>query len=422
MQHFDPDVRRLVKVKIIHGSWRREDTNKIGIDDACTRWPNVESLQAYIPHAFGTHHSKMFVIFRHDEQAQVIIHTANMLAKDWTNMTQAIWRSPLLPQMSTKPDSTAPPGSGSRFKHDLQRYIKAYGNKLRNLVKELDLYDFTSVKASLIASVPSDFAVSDADDEVWGHETLRRILETIPGSENPHFVYQVSSIASLPANWLRDTLYDATGGSPDSTSIIFPTAEDVRLSLDGYAAGGSIHTKAQSVAHLKQISALHSQLCRWSSGRVASSQAGRNTAAPHIKTFIRFSTKPSEDHPAPNIDWALVTSSNLSTQAWGTIAQLPKGTKDKSKARIKIHSFEIGVLVWPALFAATKEDETQIKMVPTFKKDMPTAGPDRLPYTQVGFRMPYDLPLTPYESAELPWSPQSSHNTPDTHGIIWSVS
>ena len=32
IKHLDPDVKHLVAVKIIHGSWRKDDTNKIEID------------------------------------------------------------------------------------------------------------------------------------------------------------------------------------------------------------------------------------------------------------------------------------------------------------------------------------------------------------------------------------------------------
>lgn len=32
MGQFDPDVRGLVKVKIVHGSWKREDGNRFAIE------------------------------------------------------------------------------------------------------------------------------------------------------------------------------------------------------------------------------------------------------------------------------------------------------------------------------------------------------------------------------------------------------
>lgn len=82
--------------------------------------------------------------------------------------------------------------------------------------------------------------------------------------------------------------------------------------------------------------------------------AGRKRAAPHIKTYVRFS-----DSSLKSIDWALVTSANLSNQAWGGACS--------SAGDVKIQSYEIGVLVWPELFGENA------KMVPTFKTDIPKA-------------------------------------------------
>lgn len=57
------------------------------------------------------------------------------------------------------------------------------------------------------------------------------------------------------------------------------------------------------------------------------------------------------------IDWALVTSANLSKQAWGEACN--------AAGEVRVCSYELGVLVWPALFG----DST--RMVPTFKQDTP---------------------------------------------------
>jgi tyrosyl-DNA phosphodiesterase 1 len=46
------------------------------------QYSNVGLHAAFMPEMFGTHHSKMMILLRHDDTAQVIIHTANMIAKD----------------------------------------------------------------------------------------------------------------------------------------------------------------------------------------------------------------------------------------------------------------------------------------------------------------------------------------------------
>jgi len=38
--------------------------------EAAKRYPNVQIITAYMPEVFGTHHSKMMILFRHDDLAQ----------------------------------------------------------------------------------------------------------------------------------------------------------------------------------------------------------------------------------------------------------------------------------------------------------------------------------------------------------------
>lgn len=209
--------------------------------------------------------------------------------------------------------------------------------------------------------------------------------------------------------------------------------------------------KLQSAAQQKQLQYMRPYLCQWAGdkeeptstttlggsvegGARSKREAGRRRAAPHIKTYIRFSDADAMDR----IDWAMVTSANLSTQAWGAAAN--------ANGEVRICSWEIGVVVWPDLFAANDETETDrdgekrvIEMVPCFKRDLPhplapasvaTAAADELggdvhlprrePVSAiVGFRMPYDLPPTPYAAADVPWCATASHTEPDWLGQTW---
>ncbi|KOS18347.1 Tyrosyl-DNA phosphodiesterase 1 [Escovopsis weberi] len=129
MDAFDAGTRDAVKLHIVHGFWRRDDAARAKLMDAAASFNNVRLHCAPMPEPFGTHHSKMMVLFRRDGTAQVIIHTANMIAKDWTNMTNAVWKSPLLPKAKMlsphKQDAQDfPVGSGERFKVDLLNYLK----------------------------------------------------------------------------------------------------------------------------------------------------------------------------------------------------------------------------------------------------------------------------------------------------------
>ena len=129
--------------------------------------------------------------------------------------------------------------------------------------------------------------------------------------------------------------------------------------------------------------------------------AGRKRAAPHIKTYIRFA-----DSSKKTIDWILVTSANLSKQAWGEAIN--------AAGEVRVCSYEIGVLVWPELYG---ENAT---MVPTFKTDTPQAD-NANDGSIVGVRMPYDLPLVSYAKDDLPWCATASYPEPDWLGLAYNI-
>lgn len=367
-----------------------------------------------------------------------------MIPRDWTNMCQALWSSPLLPLSTTpsspSPDMTAPPfGTSGRFKRDLFSYLKAYGSKTGGLIKELKKYDFSAIRAALIASVPSKqhlHGLEPDDETTWGWPALRHVLTSVPSanSEDAKIVIQVSSIASLGAtsSYLDNTLFPTISTtstrsiSKPSYSIIFPTAASIRRSLDGYASGASIHTKIQSAPQAKQLAYLKPYLHHWevppddrpaastTPDHSASREAGRRNAAPHIKTYIRFKDKKME-----SIDWAMVTSANLSTQAWGVAAN--------AEGIVRISSFEIGVVVWPGLFCTEWNTPGQVEMVPVFGKNIPNPIEDtesveegeKQVKTRVGFRMPYDFPLVKYGRDDEPWCATKDYTEPDWMGQVY---
>ncbi|KAK1507098.1 tyrosyl-DNA phosphodiesterase [Colletotrichum costaricense] len=427
MSHFDEDTRNLVKVHIIHGFWKREDPNRIALQEEAGAYPNVELHGAFMPEMFGTHHTKMIVLVRHDDSAQVIIHTANMIAKDWTNMTNAVWRSPILPLLPEKVvDENGSAGrhsfgTGERFKYDLLSYLRAYNTRrpiLVDLVEKLRRYDFLGVRATLIASVPGRHPIHDTSQTTWGWPALKRALRNVPVQEGKsEIAVQISSIATLGAtdSWLQRCLFDSLAESKNKSlatprptyKVIFPTADEIRQSLDGYASGASIHTKIQSQQQAKQLAYLRPIFCHWANnspnGKALSDdsvvkEAGRQRAAPHIKTYIRYGEK--------SIDWALVTSANISKQAWGETAS--------ASQEVRIASWEVGVLVWPSLIA------DKATMVGTFETDLPPndAG-DGEPV--VGLRIPYNLPLQAYGKDEIPWVATMAYDEPDRLGRAWGA-
>jgi tyrosyl-DNA phosphodiesterase-1 len=201
----------------------------------------------------------------------------------------------------------------------------------------------------------------------------------------------------------------ALGAPKPDFKVVFPTADEIRSSLDGYHSGHSIHTKIASSQQEKQLQYLRPMFCHWANDSPKGKElpqdeairdGGRQRAAPHIKTYIRYA------QDKKSIDWALTTSANLSKQAWGDNVT--------SSGEMRISSYEIGVLVWPALY------EEDAVMVPTFGKDDPDTDDEEFEGRSIiGLRIPYSLPLQPYGRSESPWVATASYDEPDRFGQIW---
>lgn len=516
MSAFDSGARqRGLDVHVVHGFWKREDPRRERLETAARQYPKDNSQgggsvtlhTAFMPEPFGTHHTKMTVLLRSDDTAQIIIHTANMIPKDWSNMTQAVWRSPLLPLLKNGAGGGGheeESGIGLRFKYDFLNYLRSYNQRrsvCSHLVESLQHYDFSAVRAVLIGSVPGRHHVPFPGEEEaeerdrknlkagnegrlahtqWGWLAMKRALNDVPlrsESTSADIVVQVSSIATLGGTdaWLQKTLFPALSGgvltrgpAPVSTKqaasfgslrrpqerqqpkpqfrIMFPTADEIRRSLEGYASGSSIHTKIQSPQQQKQLVYMHPMLCHWANdseeGETVTStttsasrgvgDAKRRRAAPHVKTYVRYSNSNEDCF----IDWALFTSANLSKQAWGEARS--------AGGDIRIASYELGVLVWPELLTGVRDAEMQpvfgrdhfaVDAGPAIKATPQAAAsssvsvlsndavPTEVPVKEAGsqpvvpLRIPYSLPVQRYNANEIPWVASLPHSEPDWRGM-----
>ncbi|KAF4828567.1 putative tyrosyl-DNA phosphodiesterase [Colletotrichum siamense] len=433
ISHIDESSRTSISVHVVHGFWKADDRRRTELERDAGRHPNVLLHTAHMPEMFGTHHCKMMILFRRNRSAQIIIHTANMTPKDWNMMTNGVWASPLLACLpnGTDPrlDTPGQIGTGSRFKHDMLAYLKAYerrgGAAFKHLVDRLLQFDFSLVRAAFVASVPGRHRFDESVPSMhrWGWPGLRRALQAVPTSSDTsdgsaEIVIQVSTISTLGPkdNWLRSCLLDTLvqSSSPAARAprlrLVFPTVENIRRCVGGYSSGSLIVTKTQSKQQAKQLDYLRPMLCRWASdSRVDTAKdSGRGPAAPHIKTYVRFS--------GSTIDWALLTSANLSRQAWGE--------RPGKSEHVRIASWEVGVLVWPGILGGDQRS----KMVAAFMSDTPrptqaVAAPDSVaarggvPF--IGLRLPYSLPLQPYGASEQPWVSSLPHMEPDGEGRTW---
>lgn len=173
-------------------------------------------------------------------------------------------------------------------------------------------------------------------------------------------------------------------------------------------------------------------------------EAGRSKATPHIKTYNLFSPPKSdikdtdieeEDVDDPGLvvpmDWAMITSANLSKQAWGM--PLKGGNMGGT---LKIQSYEAGVLVHPALYNdLLVNDDGYVQMYAVGGKDDLSEDGDllkteevvgegvngRYRKVKVGVRLPYDYPLRKYTEGDEPWCSDKSYGLlADGKNLTWN--
>ncbi|KAF9582714.1 tyrosyl-DNA phosphodiesterase 1 [Lunasporangiospora selenospora] len=394
-------------------------------------YPNVTLYSVPVP-VIGTHHTKAIILFYKDNTMQLVVHTANLIEQDWRNKTQAVFTTG---RLGLKPTNTSTGSPTCAFERDLLEYLERYQDHQR-ITERIAKYDFTSVRGVLIGSVPGKF--TGIEKNKWGHMKLRSVLrQQVDISKEciqhgSQIICQISSIGSLgknPRDWLRGEFEtslnahrnsNATSSANADLCVIYPTAENVRTSFDGWSMGGSLPFR--STSYVKQAHYMDPVLYSWKAEK-----SGRERAMPHIKTFTRVSSKDGTDY----LSWFLLTSANLSKPAWG---ELKDGT-------LMIKSYELGVLIFPCLFedmdpvpvnttplqddkaapnpsgSTSSHDGTHVWMLnatvdnprpvpPSTRSDDLTRRssnsegqhPERCSVVPV--RLPYDLPLTPYNHSK----------------------
>lgn len=392
VEQYPPEFRNR-PVLIVHGDKREA---KARLVQQAQPFPHIKFCQAKLDIAFGTHHTKMMLLW-YEEGFRVIILTSNLIRADWYQKTQGMWMSPLFPRLPEGSNSSSGE-SPTFFKRDLLEYLAAYrAPELEEWIERIKEHDLSESRVYLVGSTPGRYVGSDM--ERWGHLRLRKLLyehtDPVPGDETWPVIGQFSSIGSMgldKTKWLAGefqrtmtTLGKSSVRSDPPMHLLYPSVEDVRTSLEGYPAGGSLPYSIQTAQ--KQLW-LHSYFHRWKANAT-----GRSHAMPHIKTFMRASPDFTQ------LAWFLITSANLSKAAWGAL--------EKNNTQVMVRSYELGVLYVPSAF--------NMKTFPVQKNPFPVSSS-----TSVGFPVPFDLPPTPYSTKDQPWIWNIPYNqAPDTHGNVW---
>uniref|UniRef100_A0A8C4HL05 Tyrosyl-DNA phosphodiesterase 1 n=1 Tax=Dicentrarchus labrax TaxID=13489 RepID=A0A8C4HL05_DICLA len=390
VEQYPPEFRDR-PVLIVHGDKREA---KARLVQQAQPFPHVRFCQAKLDIAFGTHHTKMMLLW-YEEGFRVIITTSNLIRADWYQKTQGMWMSPLFPRLPEGSSASAGE-SPTFFKRDLLEYLASYrAAELEEWIQRIKEHDLSETRVYLVGSTPGRYVGADMDR--WGHLRLRKLLydhtDPVPGEERWPVIGQFSSIGSMgldKTKWLAGefqrtmtTLGKSSLRSDPPMHLVYPSVEDVRTSLEGYPAGGSLPYSIQTAQ--KQLW-LHSFFHRWKANTT-----GRSHAMPHIKTYMRASPDFTQ------LAWFLVTSANLSKAAWGAL--------EKNNTQVMVRSYELGVLYVPSAF--------NMKTFPVHKNPFPVSS-------SAGFPVPFDLPPTCYSPKDQPWIWNIPYSqAPDTHGNIW---
>ncbi|GMH65546.1 hypothetical protein TrRE_jg9132 [Triparma retinervis] len=291
-------------------------------------------------------------------------------------------------------------------------------------------FDFSRANAILIASVPGKYKTEEHE---WGQSALRHHLKDVPHLKNSKVLCQFSSFGGTPQKHVEElteafsTTSDPTSTSPSivksNSIIVWPSLQNVLVSYDGVRSGGAIPAQLKNVLTeggeknsyiLKESIAKHLHL--WRSG----GDSDRTLAAPHIKSFTRF----SEDG---QLSYFLLASHNFSKSAWGQIQLKGK--------QLSMDSYELGVLFKPSLFFEsddeTGEDENEcFSCTPTHPKLglFGFVNTKKLRYPKAAVKLvsdasvsgacpegtllcpvPYALPPQKYVQGDVPWCSDFSH-------------
>uniref|UniRef100_A0A183C2V1 Tyrosyl-DNA phosphodiesterase n=1 Tax=Globodera pallida TaxID=36090 RepID=A0A183C2V1_GLOPA len=294
-----------------------------------------------MPFAYGTHHAKLSLFEANDRALHVVISTANLVEEDWTAKTQAFYHArgkldtdgvesgagTASTSVANDADANTSSAPHQRFRDDLVAYLRAaypagaggVHQMVQFWVDRIGQADFSHIPDRIVASVPGRYQKSAVGAMCrFGHLRLRQLLSEAfsaeeRGRHHKTFVGQFSSIGSLgarPEAWLCDEFLTSLSGgksmlSASALKLIYPTVENVRDSLEGYAAGLSLPYSSQT--HRKQ---------------------------PYLKQFLHHYVALDS---AGQCQWLLLTSANLSHSAWGKL--------EKGCTQMFVRSFELGVLM-----------------------------------------------------------------------------
>ena len=410
--------------------------------------PNIHTHFARLPLPYSCHHTKLLLLV-YGHGLRFIHTTANFLQCDVSYKNQAVFvqdfplRQPSQqrpPHSSQSTHSAQPDWDNSAwwlhndFERSLCEYFAHYAGIGLDLLPLLRQFDYRSARAVLIPSAPGTYTGQQMAR--YGHMKVRAVLQreltgTADIASQP-IVAQFSSLGSVQSKWLTELRRSlgATSGplqssEPPAIRLIWPTLDDVRDSIEGWMAGGSLCCDSRNLN-----STVRPLLHHWDG-----SVSGRHQAAPHIKSYCRANGQDAA--------YVLVTSANLSAAAWGKL--------QKNDTQLAIRHYELGLLFTPSVlqrhyrapaalrtFSCTEPSEQSLPLsdtstdarvllwLPDVKARQPSAE-QRLspllsfvpPVHVVLCPLPYNVCAARYSATDEPWRWDEDQQQPDRRGATF---
>ncbi len=354
---------------------------------------------------YGTVHGKLMLLwFAH--KLRVIITTANHSESDHLFKSNGVWTQEF-PALSPAAAAAAADWSiGYRkdrndFGPVLQDYLRR--SEVTEPYFNLRAFDFSGAAVALVTSVSGIHRGASLGH--YGYARLAEVLKsegivpTAKGAVQPPLIMQCSSLGKMSKNYIA-SLTEALGGG--EAQLVWPSAEFVRTSIAGWAAGGSL------CLNNKTVDATVKQLMRLKYEGVPE----RRYVSPHIKTMFRMAPGGSESR---ELQWLYVGSHNLSKSSWG---ELQNGMGGK---QMRVASFEIGVVFIPRLVSQCAGSQIRLVLGRGNDSDARVAGEIVLP-------IPYRYPCSEYSAShsgqdrldDMPWMWDVSYAVPDLRGKKWN--
>lgn len=386
---------------------------------------------------YGTHHTKMMVNFYRDNTCQIVLHTMNLTEADHKIQTQMCWVSPQLEMHKdvndwfdfNQPDLSLIDETGLVFKRDFIAYLLSYeNNDINKLIDQVAKYDFNPIDVVFVASTPGHYQFTDwntltkpSSKPMFGYGRLWQVIHILKlQSLMGKLVGQVSTIAGPCDNWKRNVFVHVLTscvekGYPISKKadykyvvnknkvepvIVWPTVTEILKSCAAPLSGIALHltSRGKWAAYERQFLEIKNYFHKWSCADDPKlSRAGRSNLAPHVKTYTV-----TEDN-FKTLKWFLMTSANISHQAWGK----PKGY---NTIEYDICSFEAGIFIAPQLLKVMSNVKEKVQILePTYGRDS-VIDEQSLSGSvcKIGLRLPYDTPLKKYNATDKAWSQPDS--------------